>query len=107
MCSAETGCDEDCQNRHMLYECDAKNCSLPAELCGNRHFADLKARNKKVPRNKYDVGVDIVPYPGKGSGLRANRTFEPGQIIIEYCGEIITQEEAEDRMIEIYNDARV
>jgi histone-lysine N-methyltransferase ASH1L len=107
ICTPETGCDEDCQNRHMFYECDKHNCALPPELCKNRNFVELGKRYKKATRNKYDVGVDVLPTADKGFGLRSNRSFEPGQIIIEYCGEIITQEEAERRMTDDYKNAEV
>lgn len=43
----------------------------------------------------------------RGYGVRANRTFEPNQIIVEYTGEIITQDECDDRMNKRYKDAEV
>lgn len=42
-----------------------------------------------------------------GHGLRATRSFMPNQIIVEYTGEIITQEESERRMVEVYKDNKV
>jgi hypothetical protein len=35
------------------------------------------------------------------------RSFEPGQIIVEYTGEIITQEESDRRLDEVYKDSTV
>lgn len=43
----------------------------------------------------------------RGFGLRAIRSFEPNQIIVEYCGEIISQEETESRMRKIYKNNNV
>ncbi|KAF2155136.1 SET domain-containing protein [Myriangium duriaei CBS 260.36] len=100
--SPEEGCDENCINRHMLYECDENNCALGPELCTNRAFADLAKRTKKG--NEFDIGVEIIKTPECGYGLRANRSFAPGQIIIEYCGEVISQEESDRRMNEVYKD---
>lgn len=40
----------------------------------------------------------------KGFGVRACRSFEPHQIIVEYAGEVITQEECEKRMRNEYKD---
>ncbi|KAI9893051.1 MAG: hypothetical protein M1814_000598 [Vezdaea aestivalis] len=102
LCTEETGCDENCLNRYMLYECDDTNCNLGEEKCTNRAFADLKARTKTG--RKYDIGVEVMKTFNKGYGVRANRTFEPGQIIVEYAGEIITQDECDDRMDKLYKD---
>ena len=43
----------------------------------------------------------------RGFGLRATRSFQPNQIIVEYCGEIISQEETESRMKKIYKNNSV
>ncbi|KAK5020475.1 hypothetical protein LTR60_000482 [Cryomyces antarcticus] len=97
-----TGCGDDCHNRIMNYECDEGNCNLGAEICTNRAFADLKERCKHG--NKYDIGVEVMHTGDRGYGVRANRTFEPGQIIVEYAGEIITLEESDRRMNEEYKN---
>jgi palmitoyltransferase ZDHHC9/14/18 len=94
-CSPEDGCGVSCHNRSMLYECDSTNCNLTAEECGNRPFAELKKRAKG---NRFDYGVEVVDTEDRGFGVRAMRTFEPFQIIVEYAGEIITQGECERRM---------
>ncbi|KAG8534266.1 uncharacterized protein KY384_001110 [Bacidia gigantensis] len=107
-CKPETGCGENCHNAIMFYECDENNCSLPAEKCGNRAFADLQARKEKHGRTAkelYNTGVEVLLTEDRGYGIRANRTFEPSQIIVEYSGEIITQDEADDRMRNKYKDA--
>lgn len=44
---------------------------------------------------------------GRGYGVRAMRTFEPHQIIVEYAGEIITQSECERRMKQVYKKDKV
>lgn len=96
VCTPSRGCDEHCFNRFMLYECDDSNCAIGRPLCTNRAFGDLKERLKKG--NRYDVGVEVTKTVDRGYGVRSARTFEPGQIIVEYAGEIITQEECERRM---------
>ncbi len=107
MCKPDAGCDSDCMNRFMYYECDERNCNLSAEQCGNRAFDGLRQRAKKG--GKYNVGVEVVKTADRGNGVRANRTFDPNQIIVEYTGEIVTQEECEARMRSIYkeNEARL
>lgn len=104
MCTADTGCDENCQNRYMFYECDNGNCSLGRD-CGNRSFDELKQRAKAG--GKYNIGVEVIKTPDRGYGVRSNRTFEPNQVIVEYTGEIITQSECEKRMRTTYKKNEV
>ncbi|KAJ5219894.1 Histone-lysine N-methyltransferase (Ash1) [Penicillium chermesinum] len=99
MCSDETGCDEDCQNRYMFYECDNGNCRVGPD-CGNRNFSELKARTKAG--GKFNIGVEVIKTEDRGYGVRSNRAFDPNQIIVEYTGEIITQQECERRMRTVY-----
>ncbi|KAL4894147.1 hypothetical protein BDV59DRAFT_175916 [Aspergillus ambiguus] len=101
MCTEETGCDENCQNRYMFYECDDGNCGLGSG-CGNRNFNELKQRTKAG--GKYNIGVEVIKTADRGYGVRSNRTFDPNQIIVEYTGEIITQSECEKRMRTIYKN---
>ena len=89
----------------MLYECDDNNCKIGAERCTNRAFADLRKRCKAG--GKYRIGVEVMKTIDRGYGVRANRTFEPNQIIVEYTGEIITQDECDDRMNKRYKNAEV
>nr|XP_036580871.1 histone-lysine n-methyltransferase [Colletotrichum truncatum]KAF6788943.1 histone-lysine n-methyltransferase [Colletotrichum truncatum] len=102
VCKPEDGCGEDCQNRIMLYECDEKNCNVGRENCTNRSFADLQER--KAGGGKYRVGVEVIKTADRGYGIRANRCFEANQIIMEYTGEIITDEECTHRMETKYKD---
>ncbi|OJD16880.1 hypothetical protein AJ78_02977 [Emergomyces pasteurianus Ep9510] len=102
MCTPESGCDENCQNRYMFYECDDNNCKLGAEMCGNRSFEGLRQRTKVG--GKYNIGVEVIKTADRGYGVRSNRTFAPNQIIVEYTGEIVTQEECERRMRTVYKN---
>ncbi|KAK0633720.1 hypothetical protein B0T14DRAFT_420226 [Immersiella caudata] len=102
VCKPEDGCAEDCQNRIMLYECDETNCNVGKAHCQNRAFQTLQERTKRGGR--YRVGVEVYKTADRGYGVRSNRCFEPNQIIMEYTGEIITEEECERRMNEVYKD---
>lgn len=88
----------------MLYECDSTNCLINPEHCTNRAFAELKRRSKG---NRYDYGVEVMETEDRGYGVRAMRTFNPHQIIVEYAGEIITQEECDRRMNNEYKNNKV
>src|SRR3954471_1086219 len=70
MCEEDTGCDENCQNRYMFYECDNGNCRLGPE-CGNRNFEGLKHRTKAG--GKYNIGVEVIKTQDRGYGVRSNR----------------------------------
>lgn len=96
----DRGCDDNCLNRVMHYECDKNNCALSAQQCGNRAFTDLAQRMKKG--GKFDIGVEIVKTPNRGFGIRACRAFAPGDIIMEYTGEIISEAECQRRMRDVY-----
>jgi [histone H3]-lysine4 N-trimethyltransferase ASH1L len=100
--AGELGCDEVCLNRVMQYECNDDNCNLPAEQCGNRAFAELATRTKKG--GPYDVGVEVIKTDKRGFGVRSCRTWAPGQVIMEYTGEIISEGECQRRMQELYKD---
>ncbi|KAF4991761.1 hypothetical protein FGRMN_7601 [Fusarium graminum] len=102
VCKPEDGCGESCQNRIMLYECDEQNCNAGKKYCTNRAFATLTARRNKG--GKYRVGVEVIKTSDRGYGVRSNRCFRPNQIIMEYAGEIITEDECERRMTEVYRD---
>ncbi|KAI8408038.1 hypothetical protein FOFC_10969 [Fusarium oxysporum] len=102
VCKPEDGCGESCQNRIMLYECDEQNCNAGKQYCTNRAFATLTARRNKG--GKYRVGVEVIKTSDRGYGVRSNRCFRPNQIIMEYAGEIITEDECERRMTEVYKD---
>ncbi|KAF5862669.1 hypothetical protein ETB97_011307 [Aspergillus alliaceus] len=65
MCAEETGCDEECQNRYMFYECDDSNCGLGSH-CGNRNFEELKQRTKAG--GKYNIGVEVIKTEDRGYG---------------------------------------
>jgi hypothetical protein len=91
----------------MNYECDRDNCALEAEddKCHNRQFLDLERRLERG--NLYDIGVELLQTEDRGYGIRAMRSFEPGQIILEYTGEIITQDECSRRMHNEYKNNKV
>ncbi|KAF3930208.1 hypothetical protein ABW20_dc0102678 [Dactylellina cionopaga] len=100
-CTPEAGgCGPGCLNRVMYYECDKNNCSL--KDCQNRPFRDLAIRVEND--TWFDDGIEIILTQDKGYGLRACRSFGPNQIIVEYIGEIITQEECEERLHGPYKD---
>lgn len=113
ICKPGGECGDDCWNRVMGHECDDRNCNSGPE-CGNRDFEELSARmarankyDKKTLAYLYNAGVEVIKTSDRGFGVRACRSFEPGEIITEYTGEIITQEEAHRRVTEEYSGKSV
>ncbi|KAK5744591.1 hypothetical protein LTR17_001986 [Elasticomyces elasticus] len=98
----EMACGDHCLNRVMQYECNDDNCAVKGGECGNRCFADLTARLKKG--GAFDVGVEVLKTPNRGFGVRSCRTWGPGEIIMEYTGEIVSEGECQRRMHEDYKD---
>lgn len=89
----------------MLYECNDEICNVGSERCSNREFQRLAERT--ASKNSFHIGVEVFKTPDRGHGIRASRAFRPGQIIMEYIGEIITEEESDRRMNELYKDNEV
>ncbi|KAK8155893.1 hypothetical protein IWX90DRAFT_51399 [Phyllosticta citrichinensis] len=106
-CNCIDKCDRDnCFNAVLFFECDDSSCNV-GRHCGNRQFTDLRKRqqdDRGVWYNKYNIGVEVMETPNRGHGVRAMRTFNKDQIVIEYIGEIITQQESDRRVREVYKD---
>jgi AWS domain len=116
VCELEDTCGEACLNRTMQYECNEENCNVGSWKCRNRPFAELawRATSKnqyrnpeKAESNLWGEGVEVIKTQDRGYGVRAMRSFEAGQIVVEYCGEIITEDEADRRMNEDYKGKTV
>ena len=108
LCACKEECGEDCWNVAMGVECDKTNCNVGPE-CGNRDFSELSIRmaraakyDKKTLAYLYNAGVEVIKTNSRGFGVRACREFQPNEIITEYTGEIITQNEGYRRVKEEY-----
>ncbi|KAI8916412.1 hypothetical protein EDD86DRAFT_198465 [Gorgonomyces haynaldii] len=93
MCTSGA-CGTSCLNRMTYIEC-GDNCPLGSKCTNNRFRKGLMLPNLKV-----------TEYPGRGFGLAAPMNIRKGQLIIEYCGEVITNEECMYRMETIYKGTR-
>ena len=88
------GCGEDCENRQIFVECHPDWCPC-GSLCGNQRFA----------RRQYvDVGL-MQPTGPKGFGLLTKEAIKAGDFIIEYVGEVVSEDEYLRRKIK-YQDSR-
>nr|CAG8497088.1 4354_t:CDS:10 [Entrophospora candida] len=87
------GCNEDCHNRAMCYECSPKHCIL-GDKCSNQRFQRKEC--VKVLR--------VFETHGKGFGLKTLNFIRKGQLILEYRGEVITQDMAKERIEGVYKN---
>lgn len=102
MCVCKVKCGDDCINRLSFTECFGPapddvnvskqnrdfNCML-GENCGNRAL-----HQKTYPR------FERFHSPDKGFGLRVLEPVKAGQLVIEYVGEVILEEEKERRLLD-------
>ncbi|KAG4305412.1 hypothetical protein PORY_000968 [Pneumocystis oryctolagi] len=102
-CKQDSECKEGCLNRALFYECDDVTCALdnPKE-CTNRAFQ--RYTEKRLEGKLSSLNVEVV-WTGKcGYGLRSLRDFDPGSLVVEYCGEVIEKSELFCRINGIYKN---
>lgn len=80
------GPDSNCINRALMVECNPKSCPA-GELCQNQCFEKRQYPSLAARR-----------IPQKGWGLVAQEDIRQGQFVIEYVGEVISNEELERRL---------
>ncbi|KAJ3183536.1 Histone-Lysine N-Methyltransferase ash1l [Geranomyces variabilis] len=84
-------CTENCLNRCMMIECNPEECPA-GDRCANQRF-----------RNKEHVAdIEVVWTAGRGYGLQATSAIRASTLVLEYRGEIISQETCLDRMRDQY-----
>ncbi|XP_043936099.1 histone-lysine N-methyltransferase ASH1L isoform X2 [Protopterus annectens] len=91
--SKEKGCVEDCLNRMIFAECSPNTCP-----CGEYCY------NQRIQRHEWVQCLERFRAEGKGWGIRTKETLKAGQFIIEYLGEVVSEQEFRNRMIEQYHN---
>ncbi|XP_051126470.1 histone-lysine N-methyltransferase ASHH1 [Andrographis paniculata] len=84
-CCPEKACGESCLNVLTSTECTPGYCPCN-EHCRNQKFQKCEFARTKLFKTE-----------GRGWGLLADENVKAGQFIIEYCGEVISSEEAMQR----------
>jgi hypothetical protein len=74
-----------CINRELFIECNEEECPC-RERCQNRRF-----------QKRQYAKVKVVETPGKGFGLFTCEDLKPGNLVMEYVGEIVTQDQMNER----------
>ncbi|CAG81317.4 hypothetical protein B0I72DRAFT_110831 [Yarrowia lipolytica] len=101
ICACVDRCDESCLNKMLQFECDSSNCPFGDVDCGNREFGLLKNRTSRF----YHQAIEIIHTESKGYGLRACRSFAPGELVCEYTGDVISPSEIKRRLDNEYADS--
>ncbi|EGB07437.1 SET domain-containing protein [Aureococcus anophagefferens] len=79
-------CDGDCLNRNMEIECDPATCPM-GDKCQNRCFAA-----------RLGSKVSVEKAGRCGRGLFAREPIPEGAFVVEALGELISEEEAQERL---------
>ncbi|KAF7210933.1 histone-lysine N-methyltransferase ASH1L isoform X1 [Nothobranchius furzeri] len=88
---AEKGCLDDCLNRMSFAECSPSTCPC-VDKCDNQH----------IQRHEWVQCLERFRAEGKGWGIRTKESLRSGQFIIEYLGEVVSEQEFRNRMMQQY-----
>ncbi|XP_078288124.1 histone-lysine N-methyltransferase ASH1L [Rhinoraja longicauda] len=89
----DRSCMEDCLNRMIFAECAPSTCPCEEYCC-----------NQRIQRHEWVQCLERFRAEGKGWGIRTKETLKAGQFIIEYLGEVVSEQEFRNRMIEQYQN---
>ncbi|XP_068603624.1 histone-lysine N-methyltransferase ASH1L [Brachionichthys hirsutus] len=87
----ERGCLDDCLNRMSFAECSPSTCP-----CTDR------CDNQRIQKHEWVQCLERFRAEGKGWGIRTKQSLHSGQFIIEYLGEVVSEQEFRSRMMEQY-----
>ncbi|XP_072214841.1 histone-lysine N-methyltransferase ASH1L [Excalfactoria chinensis] len=87
------GCMEDCLNRMIFAECSPNTCPCGEQCC-----------NQRIQRHEWVQCLERFRAEEKGWGIRTKEPLKAGQFIIEYLGEVVSEQEFRNRMIEQYHN---
>lgn len=93
ICRPESGCDGECINRKLYYECD-ENCpctSTKKSICTNTQIQ----KGESQPLQLFSTN-------DKGFGVKTLNKIKAGSFIIEYTGEVITEKQLKMRIKQEY-----
>ncbi|XP_078604802.1 uncharacterized protein LOC144878245 isoform X3 [Branchiostoma floridae x Branchiostoma japonicum] len=90
---ADKACQEDCLNRMSFMECSPNTCPY-ADQCANQ----------RIQRHEWDPGLERIVTKDRGYGVRSKTPIPQGNFILEYVGEVVSEQEFRRRTVEIYHD---
>lgn len=90
---SDKGCGADCLNRMMYVECSPALCPC-GDQCGNQ----------KIQKHDWSPGLERFMTRDRGWGIRTREPIKAGEFILEYVGEIVSEQEFRHRMAERYRN---
>ncbi|XP_067145444.1 uncharacterized protein ash1 [Centruroides vittatus] len=93
--ATEKGCGPDCLNRIMYVECNPQLCP-----CGDQ------CSNERIQRHEWSPGLERFMTADRGWGIRTTEAIKAGSFILEYLGEVVSEQQFRQRMIERYSNDR-
>ncbi|XP_051013452.1 histone-lysine N-methyltransferase ASH1L isoform X1 [Acomys russatus] len=85
-------CGDECLNRMIFAECSPNTCPCGEQCC-----------NQRIQRHEWVQCLERFRAEEKGWGIRTKEPLKAGQFIIEYLGEVVSEQEFRNRMIEQYH----
>lgn len=86
MCKEGDECKDGCMNRAMNVECSRK--------------CHASCTNQRISKRQYAKTKTALTIDNRGWGLVAKEDIKAGSLIIEYCGEVVTEEVCDARLQE-------
>ena len=87
------GCGADCLNRLMYQECSPQMCEC-GEVCSNQ----------RIQKHDWSPGLERFMTGDRGWGIRTTESIKTGEFILEYIGEVVSEQEFKHRMTERYTN---
>ncbi|GJQ68942.1 putative histone-lysine N-methyltransferase [Trypoxylus dichotomus] len=85
-CGPTSNCGDDCINRLVLVECPASH----------------KCQNQRIQKHEWAPGLEKFMTESKGWGVRTSLPIKTGEFILEYVGEVVSDQEFKERMATRY-----
>eukprot|EP00058_Branchiostoma_floridae_P026086 XP_002611576.1 hypothetical protein BRAFLDRAFT_117164 [Branchiostoma floridae] len=79
--------------RMSFMECSPNTCPY-ADQCANQ----------RIQRHEWDPGLERIVTKDRGYGVRSKTPIPQGNFILEYVGEVVSEQEFRRRTVEIYHD---
>lgn len=87
------GCTDDCINRMIFAECSP-------DLCPCKE----KCSNQRLQKHEWAPGLVKFMTEEKGWGVKTTVEVKNGELLLEYVGEVVSEQTFKDRMTSIYKN---